>query len=171
MTAQIQLDPKALDAVALAKAWEALTGAQKEILEDMFQAWVGKTKFRSAFEHDALRFLLAAHAPAPAIADDEIQKIVGQAAISLDPINNSHARHMPMDFYRALFTALAHAPAPGIADGWQLVPLEPTEAILDGFWRQSGESREMRARVHERARYYWRAMLTAAPQAKDDDNG
>jgi len=45
---------------------------------------------------------------------------------------------------------------------WVLVPREPTEAILDAFWHQAGESKEMRSRVHVRARHYWRAMIDAA---------
>lgn len=39
---------------------------------------------------------------------------------------------------------------------------EPTEEMLDAFWNQTGESREMRSRVHSRARRYHEAMIDAA---------
>lgn len=54
--------------------------------------------------------------------------------------------------------------------GWKLVPVEPTEEILDAYWRQTGESREMRSRVHERARHYWQAQL-AVPLAPPAESG
>lgn len=44
-----------------------------------------------------------------------------------------------------------------------MVPREPTEAMLDAFWRQAGESEAMRVRTHHSARHYWRAMLSASP--------
>lgn len=50
-----------------------------------------------------------------------------------------------------------------VPEGWQLVPKEPTETMLDAFWDQTGESREMRSRVHSRARRYYVAILAAAP--------
>jgi hypothetical protein len=43
-----------------------------------------------------------------------------------------------------------------------LVPREPTEAMLDAYWHQAGESKEMRLRTHSSARRYYTAMLTAA---------
>lgn len=46
--------------------------------------------------------------------------------------------------------------------GMVLVPREPTEAMLDAYWHQTGESREMRERTHAYMRRYWEAMLTAA---------
>ena len=66
---------------------------------------------------------------------------------------------------------LAETPSPSLPEttgseakpsDWVLVPREPTEAILDAFWHQAGESKEMRSRVHVRARHYWRAMIDAA---------
>ena len=41
---------------------------------------------------------------------------------------------------------------------------EPTDEMLDAFWNQTGESREMRSRVHSRARRYHEAMIDAALQ-------
>jgi hypothetical protein len=49
-------------------------------------------------------------------------------------------------------------------DGWQLVPVEPTEAMLDAYWTQTGESKEMRSRTHAYMRRYYRAMLAAAKE-------
>lgn len=45
----------------------------------------------------------------------------------------------------------------------KLVPVEPTDEMLDAYWEQTGESREMRARTHAYMRRYWSAMLTASP--------
>lgn len=42
------------------------------------------------------------------------------------------------------------------------LPLEPTEAMLDAYWEQTGESVEMRTRVHSRARKLYAAMARAA---------
>lgn len=51
-------------------------------------------------------------------------------------------------------------------EGMVMVPREPTEAMLDAYWTQTGESKEMRARVHAYMRRYWTAMLSAAPTPK-----
>lgn len=56
--------------------------------------------------------------------------------------------------------APAHLAGPA---GWKLVPVEPTEAILDAYWRQAGESKEMRPRTHFSARRYWSEMLAVVP--------
>jgi hypothetical protein len=50
-----------------------------------------------------------------------------------------------------------------IPAGWKLVPEEPTEAMLDAYWHQAGESREMRARCHDTAFGRYRAMIAATP--------
>jgi hypothetical protein len=46
---------------------------------------------------------------------------------------------------------------------------EPTEATLDAYWVQSGESKEMRSRVHSRADRYWRSMLNASPLGEQSE--
>lgn len=48
----------------------------------------------------------------------------------------------------------------------EVIPREPTEAMLDAAWHLTGESKEMRARVHHRYRRYWQAMFDAALGAK-----
>lgn len=53
-----------------------------------------------------------------------------------------------------------HSPAP--MAGEVVVPAEPTEAMLDAVWHQTGESTEMRSRVHASFRRYWSAMIAAA---------
>jgi hypothetical protein len=46
---------------------------------------------------------------------------------------------------------------------------EPSEAMLDGYWHQAGESREMRPRTHVSARHYWRAMFAASALGGGDE--
>lgn len=50
------------------------------------------------------------------------------------------------------------------AEGFVVVPREPTEAMLDAYWRQTGESTEMRTRTHAYMRRYWSAMLAVFPE-------
>lgn len=40
---------------------------------------------------------------------------------------------------------------------------EPTPEMLDESWRQSGESREMRERYHQRIKRHFERMLQASP--------
>jgi len=54
-------------------------------------------------------------------------------------------------------------PAASEVEGWKLVPIEPTEAMLDASWKLTGESKEMRARVHDRYKRHYQAMLAATP--------
>lgn len=54
---------------------------------------------------------------------------------------------------------------------WKLVPVELTEAMLDAYWAQTGESREMRSRTHAYMRRYWSAMLAAAPATEQEHAG
>ncbi|WCK26592.1 hypothetical protein [Agrobacterium pusense] len=51
--------------------------------------------------------------------------------------------------------------------GWQLVPAQPTEEMLDAYWGQTGESEAMRSRVHGRAKILYHVMLAAAPAKKE----
>ncbi|MDO6966930.1 hypothetical protein [Rhizobium alvei] len=53
-----------------------------------------------------------------------------------------------------------------MTDAWKMVPLEPTEEMLDAYWKLTGESKEMRARTHAYMRRYYKAMLAAAPEQK-----
>jgi hypothetical protein len=41
--------------------------------------------------------------------------------------------------------------------------------MLDAYWRQTGESKEMRTRTHNYMRRYWSKMLAAAPPAPGVD--
>lgn len=47
------------------------------------------------------------------------------------------------------------------AQGYVIVPREPTEAMLDAYWSQTGESRAMRQRTHAYMQRYYAAMLSA----------
>ncbi len=51
--------------------------------------------------------------------------------------------------------------------GWQLVPAQPTEDMLDAYWGQTGESEAMRSRVHSRAKILYHVMLAAAPAKQE----
>ena len=51
--------------------------------------------------------------------------------------------------------------------GWQLVPKQPTEEMLDAYWGQTGESEAMRSRVHARAKIHYHVMLAAAPAKQE----
>lgn len=57
------------------------------------------------------------------------------------------------------------------AVGWVLVPVEPTEAMLDVYWHQAGESKEMRTRTHHHARNKYAELLAAAPVAPMSTSG
>lgn len=59
-------------------------------------------------------------------------------------------------------------PAAEVTEGWQLVPKEPTEEMLDAYWHQTGESKEMRSRTHAYMRRYYSAMLSASPEPVGD---
>ena len=69
------------------------------------------------------------------------------------------------DAYQEADAALAalDSRAGDAREGWKLVPVEPTEAMLDAYWKQTGESKEMRSRTHAYMRRYWSAMLAATP--------
>jgi hypothetical protein len=53
--------------------------------------------------------------------------------------------------------------------GYAIVPKEPTETMLDAYWHQCGESKEMRERTHAYGRRYYQAMLAAAPIPENRD--
>jgi len=57
------------------------------------------------------------------------------------------------------------SPPTNPAEGMAVVPVIPTEEMLDAYWDQTGESREMRARTHVSMRRYYAAMLAVAPLA------
>lgn len=68
------------------------------------------------------------------------------------------------DIMTALVDNYAPAPpAPAIPQGFKLVPIEPTEEMLDAYWHRAGESKEMRPRTHHSAKSYYNAMINAAP--------
>ncbi len=64
---------------------------------------------------------------------------------------------LPHMDYRWLY---AH-PMPAVPDGWKLVPVEPTEEMILGFW---GEIRHGEPEIAA-AKDAYRAMLSAAPEA------
>jgi len=49
------------------------------------------------------------------------------------------------------------------ARGLVMVPKEPTQDMVDAYWTQSGESREMKDRTLIRSLRYYEAFLVAAP--------
>ncbi|APX66301.1 hypothetical protein AV944_11180 [Sphingomonas sp. LK11] len=82
------------------------------------------------------------------------------------PSRAAHIRAGTSD-HKAIDAILAFAALDSRAgdarEGWKLVPVEPTEAMLDAYWKQTGESKEMRSRTHAYMRRYWSAMLAATP--------
>lgn len=46
---------------------------------------------------------------------------------------------------------------------WVLVPREATEEMLDAYWHSTGESREMRSRIHARGQRIYADFLAASP--------
>lgn len=82
------------------------------------------------------------------------------------PSRAAHIRAGTSD-HKAIDAILAFAAldsrAGDAGEGWKLVPVEPTEAMLDAYWKQTGESKEMRSRTHAYMRRYWSAMLAATP--------
>lgn len=54
-------------------------------------------------------------------------------------------------------------PSPAAGEGWKLVPVEPTDEMLDASRRQAGESREMRERYFASMRRHWSRLLASAP--------
>lgn len=71
---------------------------------------------------------------------------------------------------KKLAAAIAAMP-PVLPEGWVAVPRELPEAMLDAYWAQTGESREMRLRIHAYMRRYWSAMLAAAPSPDEGERG
>lgn len=55
------------------------------------------------------------------------------------------------------------------ARGLVMVPKEPTNAMADTYWLQTGESQLMRDRVKLRAVGMYRIMLAAAPDPFKED--
>lgn len=55
-----------------------------------------------------------------------------------------------------------------MSEKWVLVPVEPSEQMLDASWHQAGESRQMRERYHHRIKRHYDVMLSAAPPIPDD---
>lgn len=51
---------------------------------------------------------------------------------------------------------------PAAPEGYALVPIEPTELMLEAYFAQSGESHKMKERVFDSARGRWRVMVEAA---------
>jgi hypothetical protein len=71
----------------------------------------------------------------------------------------------PRSVRRALAVQQATAALTAIREaGWAVVPVEPTEAMLDASWKQTGESKEMRPRTHHHYARHYRAMLNAITQ-------
>jgi len=64
------------------------------------------------------------------------------------------------DAHVALASPAAESAA--VPDGWQLVPKEPTDEMLEASFGQAGESNEMRKRHCVRMRRHYIAMLAAA---------
>lgn len=58
--------------------------------------------------------------------------------------------------------ALRSNPQPG-SEGWKLVPVQPTEAMLHAGWLATGESYAMQMRTERLLAGHYRAMLAASP--------
>lgn len=117
-------------------------------------------------ENDQLRRALEPFAEALAIAERSLEEVGMPLDIdddhAIDPIlpNGETPTLCTIGDLRNARAALAVEA--NVKVDFVMVPVEPTEAILDAFWHQAGESKEMRSRVHARARHYWRAMIEAA---------
>lgn len=71
------------------------------------------------------------------------------------PLNGHQFNNLKGCFYEALKVAMCNSPV--IPDGWQLVPVEPTENMLDAAY-------SFPASTEDRMRKQYVAMLAAAPQ-------
>ena len=70
-----------------------------------------------------------------------------------------------MDYGRACYAAALSQTA-GVPDGWKLVPVEPTDEMIDAAWECDSATDYVgeHKRIHSAADAY-RAMLAAAPDA------
>ena len=77
----------------------------------------------------------------------------------------SHCGHRPPCIECSKYAAPSpQQPAPSVPEGWKLVPIEPTEAMLEvGFFAENDVFDSAKTkRIH-----VWKDMLAAAPQPKE----
>ena len=68
------------------------------------------------------------------------------------------------DDCHAVMTAAQSGQRAGVADGWQLVPKEPTKAMLDAAERLDWSSEDVRGNCCNQ----WNAMLAAVPTQQQE---
>lgn len=83
------------------------------------------------------------------------------AGYTLDKSDDAHKRYVA-DLRAIILSALDAA-------GLCVVPKEPTEEMLDGYWHWAGESKEMRARTHTTGKRIWDAFLRALAAQQDGE--
>ena len=95
------------------------------------------------------------------MGNDELVKVMARASCALDKADPDEI--MP-DGQPRWCDRVAHCKAALAAikaNGFAVVPVEPTEGMLDASWKQTGESKEMRARTHAHYARHYRAMIAA----------
>lgn len=82
--------------------------------------------------------------------------------------------HRPADMKELLFSALMAAEQRGreaaVSAGWRLVPVEPTETMHDAA-RDWSHAKYGKPIGTDASAGCWAAMLAAAPQSKESDDG
>ena len=96
---------------------------------------------------------------------DELQKLLaGPANLTTD---EAVAVAMAIALLKAQAAQPAHAHAIDTSpEGWQLVPVEPMEAMLD-----AGQNAQLFSASKRSAHLVYQAMLSAAPSTKEQSNG
>lgn len=96
--------------------------------------------------------------------DDDVEAVEARAAWQRD-----------LDAIRAAIPSGVEAPAvkdtltpPAVPEGWQLVPKEPTREMIEAGRHQVNFARDAGA-GSQKAIHAYRAMLSAAPRAPEDD--
>jgi hypothetical protein len=175
------LDEKAVE--ALAQAWASIDGKldayQREAGMSVTEhaADPGFTGHWAGYQEESAEmirrlrkrgFTLAAYESAKPAPEPSAEMARGVRILNLSPelleiINDpENMTILPGNF------AVEAAPAPLsigsrlTVDGVEavVVPVMPSEAMLDAYWHQTGESREMRSRTHASMCRYYSAMLS-----------
>lgn len=96
--------------------------------------------------------------------EERLGPVFGSPEYLADPIKLARAekrlRDAAMGHVQCLLSTIKEA-------GWKVVPEVPTEEMLDAYWHQTGESKEMRSRTHAYMLRYYPAMLSSSPDIED----
>ncbi|MDI9766479.1 hypothetical protein QM327_07895 [Pantoea dispersa] len=129
----------------------------------------------------------------PAMTEEHRQELIKRFTLEISRLNNKREAAQSEDRYfsggelwalqafEIALAALASPPAPvlRVPDGWQLVPIEPTEDMVirgfeskpDQFWSTPEEWAAYEAmsgcqQAAHKATLCWHAMLAAAPEVE-----